>query len=121
MYKHLIDIVSPHYQDLLAHCEKNKIAINLDFQDLTISINDDNRKKIDAFLQTEIRRALKICKAGDKITLAETNDNQAIKISVKNSGAETLSPAEKAELIAKGYEVRARFGYDTIVTLKLVR
>ena len=121
MATHFIDIIGPHYQDLLERCEKRKISVNLDIQDLTVPICDDDHDRVDKFLRDEIRRALRNCSAGDKITLSESNNDSTIKISVKNSGAETLSAEEKARLIEAGYEVRARFGYDTIVSLRLNR
>lgn len=115
-----IDIVGPAYRDLVEKCEKRKIAINLDFQSLTVKINsDEDVAALEKFLKAEITRALKNCKAGDKITLSEVENDEYIRISIKNSGAETLTADEKEKLIAAGYEVRARFGYDTIVTLKL--
>ena len=121
MATHFIDILSPHYQDLLQRCENRKISVNLDIQNLAVAIRDENIASLERFLATEIRRALKNCAAGDKITLSETDDTDAIRISVKNSGAETLPPDEKARLVAAGFEVRARFGYDTIITLKLAK
>ena len=119
MATHFIDIVGPFYQDLFSRCERRKIAVNLDIQDLTVPIHDDDHDRLEMFLTTEISRALKNCTAGDKITIAETNDDKIVRVSIKNSGAETLPAAEKEKLLAAGYEVRARFGYDTIVTLKL--
>lgn len=121
MATHFIDILSPHYQDLLQRCEKRKISVNLDIQNLAVAIRDENIAPLERFLATEIRRALKNCAAGDKITLSESDDTTTIRISVKNSGAETLLPDEKARLVATGFEVRARFGYDTIITLKLAK
>lgn len=116
---HFIDILGPHYQDLLAKCEKRKISVNLDIQDLTVNIREI--KRTNEFLTSEIKRALRNCTEGDKITLAETNDAHQIRISVKNSGRRTLTTEEKYALRALGYEVRARFGYDTIVSLVLDR
>ena len=116
---HFVDIISPHYQKLLTSCERRKIAVNLDIQDLTINIRDT--EPVNAFLTSEIKRALKNCSAGDKITLVESADAKAIRVSVKNSGSNTLSAEEKEALRAAGYEVRARFGYDTIITLVIGR
>ncbi len=121
MATHFIEILSPHYQDLLQRCEDRKISINLDIQNLAVVIRDENIAPLERFLATEIRRALKNCAAGDKITLSESDDTDIIRVSVKNSGAETLSPDEKARLLAAGFEVRARFGYDTIIALKLAK
>lgn len=114
---HFIDILSPHYQKLIASCNRRKISINLDIQDLTVNIR--NAEPVDQFFASEIKRALKNCGPGDKITLAQTVDSQTIRISVKNSGRSTLTSEEKEALRTAGYEVRARFGYDTVVTIAL--
>jgi LytS/YehU family sensor histidine kinase len=116
---HFIDIFEPHYKKLLASCERQKISVNLDIQDLTVNIRDAS--PVDSFLESEIRRALRNCKAGDKITLAEASNSQNIKISIKNSGRATLTDSEKAALREQGYEVRARFGYDTVVSINISR
>ena len=116
---HFIDVLGPHYQKLLTDCERRKISVNLDIQDLTINIREV--KRVNEFLTSEIKRALKNCGAGDKITLAESADAHSIRISIKNSGRATLSTEEKYALRELGYEVRARFGYDTVVTLVLNR
>ena len=116
---HFIDILEPHYQELLKSCERRKVSVNLDVQDLTVNIRD--AAPVEAFLTSEIKRALKNCAAGDKITLAESSDAHSIRISIKNSGRATLTEAERKELRALGYEIRARFGYDTIITLCLDR
>ena len=116
---HFIDILEPHYQELLKSCERRKVSVNLDVQDLTVNIRDV--APVDDFLASEIKRALKNCAAGDKITLAEAADAHTIKISVKNSGRATLTDAEKKELRSYGYEVRARFGYDTVVSIVIDR
>ena len=112
---HFIEILEPHYQELLKSCERRKISVNLDVQDLTVNIRDVT--PVDDFLSSEIKRALKNCTAGDKITLAEAADAHTIKISVKNSGHATLTDAEKKELRSYGYEVLARFGYATLVSV----
>ena len=116
---HLIDIVAPIYQDLLKSCERRKISVNLDIQDLTLNISDT--EPVEKFFKSEIRRALRNCTAGDKITISEADNDSYVKLSVKNSGRETLTTEEKEKLIAAGYEVRARFGYDTIVSLKIAK
>ncbi len=107
----LIDIISPIYQDLLKKCERRKISVNLDIQDLTLRIEDSER--VEKFYNTEIRRALKMCEAGDKITLSQSGD----RFSVKNSAKTPLDTDIVTKLRADGFEVRARFGYDTIITL----
>ena len=106
-----IDIISPIYQNLLKKCSAQKISVNLDVQDLTKRIDDP--EKIERFYTTEIRRALKLCSAGDKITLSQNGD----RYSVKNSSKTTLDKDTVEKLRADGFEVRARFGYDTIISL----
>ena len=108
----LIDIISPIYQDLLKKCERRKISVNLDIEDLTLRV--DNAEDIEKFYNTEIRRALKACEAGDKITLSQSGN----RFSVKNSAKTPMDTDTITKLRADGFEVRARFGYDTIVTLK---
>lgn len=107
----LIDIISPIYQDLLKKCERRKISVNLDIQDLTLRIEDSER--VEKFYNIEIRRALKMCEAGDKITLSQSGN----RFSVKNSAKTPLDANIVTKLRADGFEVRARFGYDTIITL----
>ena len=116
---HFIDIIGPIYQDLLKKCEKRKISVNLDFQDLTLRVPEP--EKVEQFLQTEVKRALANCDAGDKITLAQASSDDVIKISVKNSGRAPLTDDTKAALRNAGYEVRSRFGYDTIISMRIVR
>ncbi len=118
---HFIDIIGPIYQDLLKSCERRKIAVNLDIQDLSFGVSADDVEIIEKFFKAEIKRAIRNCAAGDKITLSQTVSDDFYRIAVKNSGASTLSPDEKAALIEAGFEVRARFGYDTIIALKLSR
>ena len=118
---HFIDIIGPIYQDLLKSCERRKIAVNLDVQDLSFGVSADDAVIIEKFFKVELKRAIRNCAAGDKITLSQTITDDYYRIAVKNSGANTLTPDEKAELLADGFEVRARFGYDTIVALKLSR
>lgn len=109
----LIDIISPIYQDLLKRCERRKVSVNLDIEDLTLRI--DNTEDIEKFYNTEIRRALKLCEAGDKITLSQSGN----RFSVKNSAKTPLDADTVAKLREDGFEVRARFGYDTIISLKI--
>ena len=118
---HFIDIIGPIYQDLLKSCERRKIAVNLDIQDLSFGVSADDVEIIEKFFKAEIKRAIRNCVAGDKITLSQTVSDDFYRIAVKNSGASTLSPDEKAALLEAGFEVRARFGYDTIIALKLSR
>ena len=110
-----IDIISPIYQDLLKKCARRKISINLDFQDLTIKVADEDTVR--SFYTTELRRALKLCNDGDKITLSQVTKDNKVRFSVKNSSKTPLDSDTVTTLREKGYEVRARFGYDTIITL----
>ena len=109
----LIDIISPIYQDLLKKCERRKVSVNLDIEDLTLRI--DNAEDIEKFYNAEIRRALKACETGDKITLSQSGN----RFSVKNSAKTPLDADTVAKLREDGLEVRARFGYDTIISLKV--
>ena len=109
----LIDIISPIYQDLLKKCERRKVSVNLDIEDLTLRI--DNAEDIEKFYNAEIRRALKVCEAGDKITISQSSN----RFSVKNSAKTPLDADTVAKLREDGLEVRARFGYDTIISLKV--
>lgn len=118
---HFIDIIGPIYQDLLKSCGRRKIAVNLDVQDLSFGVSADDAVIIEKFFKAEIRRAIRNCAAGDKITLSQTIADDYYRIAVKNSGANTLPAEDKAALIEAGFEVRARFGYDTIIALKLPR
>lgn len=112
----LIDIVSPIYQELLEKCSRRKISVNLDFQNLYVSVEDD--EAVRKFFTTETKRALKICEAGDKITISQnTTADGKSRLSVKNSAKESLDAATVQKLRDSGLEVRARFGYDTIITL----
>lgn len=114
-----IDIISPIYQDLLSRCERRKITINLDIQDLTLKIKDI--KQVEDFYTEELKRALKLCSENDKITIMQTVSESTIRLSVKNSSKQQPDIETVEKLRANGYEVRARFGYDTIITLKLDR
>ena len=112
----LIDIISPIYQELLEKCARRKISVNLDFQNLHTAIDDE--ETVSKFFATEIKRAFKMCDAGDKITISQsTNADGKNRLSVKNSSKETLDSATVEKLREQGYEIRARFGYDTIITL----
>lgn len=111
-----IDIISPIYQDFLNRCDRRKITINLDIQDLTLKIDDNQVRN---FYEKELKRAYKLCDENDKITIAQTISDTAIRLSVKNSSKNQLDQETVEKLRNDGYEVRSRFGYDTIVTLKI--
>lgn len=113
----IIDIISPIYQDLIEKCGRRKISVNLDFQDLSLKVADD--EAVSSFFTAEIKRALKNCEAGDKITLSQTTSANGIRFSVKNSAQAPLDAATADKLREKGYEVRSRFGYDTIISLAI--
>jgi hypothetical protein len=113
-----IDIISPIYQDLLEKCKRRKISINLDIEDLTLPIADDERVR--KFYKREITRALKLCANGDKITISEAKRADVVRFSVKNSSTTQLDAETVEKLRAEeGIEVRSRYGFDTIVTLKI--
>ena len=109
----IIDIISPVYQELIEKCSRRKISVNLDFQDLSAKVEDS--APIEEFFRTEIKRALKLCEAGDKITLSQSGN----RFSVKNSAKTPLDNETIEKLREKGYEVRSRFGYDTIISFTI--
>ena len=110
----LIDIISPIYQELLEKCARRKISVNLDFQNLHTPIDDE--EAVRKFFATEIKRPFKMCDPGDKITISQsTTADGKNRLSVKNSSKETLDSATVEKLREQGYEIRARFGYDTII------
>ena len=109
----IIDIVSPIYQDLIEKCSRRKISVNLDFQDLSAKIEDS--AALEDFFRTEIKRALKLCEAGDRITLSQSGN----RFSIKNSAKTPLDNETTEKLREKGYEVRSRFGYDTIISFAI--
>ena len=113
----IIDIISPIYQDLIEKCGRRKISINLDFQDLSIKVEDD--EPVAEFFKSEIKRALKNCETGDKITLSQSSSTSGIRFSVKSSAKTPLDNETIDKLREKGYEVRSRFGYDTIISLTI--
>lgn len=110
-----IDIISPIYQDLVSRCERRKVSVNLDFQDLTMRLSQEDEEKVAKFYTTEIKRALKNCAAGDKITLAQSGN----RFSIKSSARTPLDVETVEKLRASGHEVRARFGYDTVVAIRI--
>jgi len=113
----IIDIISPIYQDLIEKCGRRKISVNLDFQDLSARVEDD--EAVSSFFTAEIKRALKNCETGDKITLSQSSSANGIRFSVKNSAKTPLDAETVDKLREKGYEVRSRFGYDTIISLTI--
>ena len=112
-----IDIISPIYQDLLTRCERRKITINLDIQDLSLKISNDDIVR--DFYATELKRALKLCQSGDKITITQAVNDDSVRLSVKNSSRTLLDNETIEKLRADGYEIRSRFGYDTIIAKKI--
>ena len=113
----IIDIISPIYQELIEKCGRRKISINLDFQDLSAKVDDE--EAVQSFFATEIKRALKSCETGDKITLSQSSSANGLRFSVKSSAKTPLDAETADKLREKGYEVRSRFGYDTIVSLTI--
>ena len=109
------ELIGPLYQKLLEICSKYDISLNLDIQDPSLSFDD--LTQVRDFLYVQLKRALQNCQPGDKITIAEQHNDKQVRFSVKDSGR-TLSTAEQEELRAQDYEVRARYGYDNIVTIK---
>jgi len=111
----IAELIGPLYQKLLAICAKYDISLDLDIQDPSLSFDDLSQVK--EFLQTQLKRALENCEPGDKITIIEQHNDKVVRFSVKDSG-KTLSAEQQQALRDEEYEVRARYGYDNIVTVK---
>lgn len=114
------EIIGEYYQKLLRICDRHGIALNLDIENPSTKIFQE--KALCDFLKGQIPFAIKACKGheGAHVALVQKsipNSNMS-RFSIKYSG-ETLQPEQKEKLIAAGYEVRARFGYDTIISIKL--
>ena len=113
----IANIIGPFYQDILMLCEKLKISINLDLENPSLHILDEERLR--AFLRDELTRAFKGTKAGDKITISQvTTPDNRIKFSVKSSG-KFLTQEQKARIRAEGLEVSSRYGYGTTISIIL--
>ncbi len=113
-------IIGEYYQKLLTICDRHKIALNLDLENPSTKVFQE--KALRDFLTKQIPAAVKACKGepDSHIVLAQKSidGSNMLRFSIKYSG-KTLQPEEKAKLQAAGYDVRARFGYDTIITIKL--
>lgn len=112
------NLIGPFYQNVLIICSKRHISLNLDIENPALKVF--NETKLKDFLKNELARAIKSCSKGDQITISEKSvaGSNLSRVSVKNSG-KSLPDAVKAELQDKGYEVRNRFGYDTIISMTL--
>jgi len=109
------ELIGPLYQKLLEICSKYDISLNLDIQDPSLSFDD--LSQVRDFLYAQLKRALKNCKPGDTITISEQHNEKCVKFSVRDSG-KTLSNEEQEELRRQDLDVRARYGYDNIITIK---
>ncbi len=113
-------IVGEFYPKLLNICEKRKISLNLDLENPSVKVFQE--KRLRDFLTKYISYAVKNCRKDPDshvaiIQKSIPNSNMS-KFSIKFSG-ETLTPEAKQKLLDEGLEVRARFGYDTVVSIKL--
>ena len=116
----ITDIIGKSCQNLLQLCDKHHIAFNLDIENPSLKIFQE--KKLRDFITEEASNAVKSAihhKDGHVAIIQKSipGTNMA-KISVKYSG-DCPTDAEKAALKEKGYEVRSRFGYDTVISIKL--
>ena len=109
------DLIGPLYQKLLAICSKYDISLDLDIQDPSLAFDD--LAPVSEFLRLQLLRAIQNCKPGDKITITEQHNDKQVCFSVKDSG-KTLDAKTQQELRDQDYEVRSRYGYDNIVTIK---
>lgn len=109
------ELIGPLYQKLLEICSKYDISLDLDIQDPSLSFDD--LTQVRDFLYIQIRRVLENCQPGDKITIIEQHNEKQVRFSVKDS-TRSLTREEQEALRAQDLEVRARYGYDNIVTIK---
>ena len=112
------DIVSSLYQELISICEQRGISIGMDIPHLSLRITEKNLDKVYRFFESQIQRCLQSCGDGDHIIIAESMTASEIVLTIKNSG-KTLLSSEKEALKKAGYEAKARYGYDTCVSLRL--
>ncbi len=116
--KTIADIIGMLYQELLSVCEQRGVALGLDIQQPSARIPEKKLQVVYDFLQSQIERALQSCSDGDHIMISESMTAEFIVLTIKNSGR-TVTAEEKLKLTKMGYEVRARYGYDTTVALKI--
>jgi UV DNA damage repair endonuclease len=116
--KTVADVVGMLYQELLSICEQRGISLGLDIQHPSVQIPDKELQSVYDFLQSQIERALQDCDDGDKIVVSETMTDSDIVLAIKNCGR-ALESSVRDALKKKGYDVRARYGYDTNVSLKI--
>jgi len=116
--KTIADIIGMLYQELLSVCEQRGIALGLDIQHPSVRIPEKKLQNVYDFLQSQIERALQDCGDGDHIMISESMTADDIVLTIKNSGR-TLTAESKLKMNKMGYEVRARYGYDTAVSLKI--
>lgn len=111
----IAELIGPLYSKLLTICSKYNISLDLDIQDPSLSFDD--LTEVRNFLYTQLKRALENCKPGDKVIISEHHNDKFVRFSVKDSG-KTLTKSQQEALREQNYEVRARYGYDNIVTVK---
>jgi len=113
----IANIIGPIYQNLLSLCEKRKIAINLDLENPSRKIRQEPLLR--QFLKDSLSVAIKSCKAGNKITIAQDlSEDNSIHFSVKYDG-DVLDNTQKAALIEKEYNVRSRYGYGNTISIEI--
>ena len=100
----IANIIGPIYQNLLGLCEKRKIR---------------QEPLLRQFLKDSLSVAIKSCKPGNKITIAQDlSEDNSIHFSVKYDG-DILDNTQKAALIEKEYNVRSRYGYGNIISIEI--
>jgi hypothetical protein len=113
----IANIIGPIYQNLLGLCEKRKIAINLDLENPSRKIRQEPLLR--QFLKDSLSVAIKSCKPGNKITIAQDlSEDNSIHFSVKYDG-DVLDNTQKAALIEKEYNVRSRYGYGNTISIEI--
>ena len=111
------NIIGPIYQNLLGICEKQKIALNLDLTNPSLKIRQEPLLR--DFLKDTLTLAVKNCKRGNKITIAQSiTEENKIRFSIKYDG-DVLDQDTKKSLLDKDYDVRSRFGYGNTISLDI--
>lgn len=107
----------PLYNQLLPRCEAQKIALNLDLPDPTISVSDpENLKKTTKKLVSAAMK--RIVRHGTITIAAKKGTKSALILTVKDTGA-ALDPQERDKLEDDTTTVRSRMGYGTTITVKI--
>ncbi len=115
-------VISEFYPKLLTICEKRNIALNLDLENPSVKVFQEKalRKFLKDFTSLAVKSCQKSPEAKQHIAIVQKSipGSEMSRISIKYSG-ETMTAEQKELLQKQGYKVRARFGFDTIISVDL--